>query len=194
VRNCDPADAEIVVDILVGAFHEDPTWSRVFPDEASRRQLLRALWGMFVDGALRYRTVWLNDSATAAAVWIPPGGTELSEEQEEALVPNLTALGLDTELLLGIFEAFEVSHPRAEPHWYLSLLGTRADMRGHGYGLGLLAETLQLVDAAGAPAYLEASNPANVPLYQRYGFEPAGSFTLPRGGPTVTTMWRAASA
>lgn len=40
------------------------------------------------------------------------------------------------------------------------------------------------------PAYLEPSNPANVPLYARYGFEVLGSFSLPGGGPGVVTMWR----
>jgi hypothetical protein len=37
-----------------------------------------------------------------------------------------------------------------------------------------------------------ASNPVNVPLYQRYGFEPLGSFRLADPGPEVVTMWRPA--
>jgi hypothetical protein len=49
---------------------------------------------------------------------------------------------------------------------------------------------LRTVDAEGAPAYLEASNPANVPLYERYGFCVVGAFTLPDGGPDVVRMWR----
>ena len=43
------------------------------------------------------------------------------------------------------------------------------------------------------PAYLEASNPANVALYARYGFDVFASFTLPQGGPEVITMWRDAA-
>ena len=58
-----------------------------------------------------------------------------------------------------------------------------------GIGFGLLADNLRMVDAAGLPAYLEASNPANVVLYQRFGFQPHGSFVLP-DGPEVVTMWR----
>lgn len=41
------------------------------------------------------------------------------------------------------------------------------------------------------PSYLEASNPANVPLYMRHGFEVLDLFTVPEGGPEVFTMWRA---
>lgn len=40
---------------------------------------------------------------------------------------------------------------------------------------------------------LEASNLANVPLYERYGFEVRGSFILPEDGPEVFTMWREAA-
>jgi hypothetical protein len=42
------------------------------------------------------------------------------------------------------------------------------------------------------PAYLESTNPANLPRYERLGFVRVGAFTLPGGGPTVDTMWRAA--
>jgi predicted acetyltransferase len=75
------------------------------------------------------------------------------------------------------------------PHFYLSLLGTDPRQAGHGYGLGLLADNLRRIDDLGAPAYLEASNTANVPLYERYGFEVLSSFQ-PTGGPLVFTMWR----
>jgi hypothetical protein len=40
------------------------------------------------------------------------------------------------------------------------------------------------------PAYLESSNPNNVALYQRYGFQPYAQIPIPNGGPTITTMWR----
>jgi len=74
----------------------------------------------------------------------------------------------------------------------LSLLGTAAEHRGHGFGLGLLAQNLREIDEARMPSYLEASNPANVQLYERYGFVVLDSFTLPAGGPEVFTMWREA--
>jgi ribosomal protein S18 acetylase RimI-like enzyme len=192
MRKCGLAEADTVVDILVGAFHDDPTWSWVFPDAGQRPVQLRWLWKLLVEGALRYPSVWLDDDAKATAVWIRPGGTELSEEQEAALEPGLVELlgPSAASRVLAVFEAFGEAHPHDEPHYYLSLLGTRVSERGHGYGLALLAETLRVVDEAGMAAYLEASNPANVALYERYGFVPAGSFALPGGGRDVATMWR----
>ncbi len=134
--------------------------------------------------------MWLAGGA-ATSVWIPPGGTELTPEDEaamESMVVDL--LGAGAGRVLGAFEEFERAHPRDEPHWFLTLLGTDPQQRGKGHGLALLAANLRVVDEAGLPAYLEASNSANVPLYQRYGFVVHGSFRMPEGGPEVVTMWR----
>jgi GNAT superfamily N-acetyltransferase len=181
-----------VVALLVGAFRDDPVWGWSCPDPALRTEQHRQLWGAFVDGALRYPWVWLTGGGAATAVWIPPGGTEMSDEQEADLDRSMDSWpGEAPARVRHAMQRFEQAHPLDEPHYYLSLLGTGAEHRGHGYGLGLLAETLRLVDEDGAPAYLEASNVANVPLYERYGFRPFGSFGLD-DGPEVVTMWRSA--
>ena len=190
-----PRTSTAAVDILASAFYDDPTWSWVFPDPEQRAAQQRLLWQAFVDGAMRYQTVWLNAESTSAAVWVPPGGSEMSEAQEAALMATLEeTLGAEAPRVFRVMAAFEAAHPRHEPHYVLTLLGTDVAHQGHGHGLQLLAETLTVVDAAGMPAYLEASNPVNVALYARYGFEVFGSFTLPDGGPEVTTMWRSARA
>jgi GNAT superfamily N-acetyltransferase len=183
-------DLDRVVEILVGAFYEDPAWAWAFPDPALRRDQHRRIWRLFVEGAARYPSVWLNADETAAAVWIPPGGTEFSPEQEaqfEPLVQEL--LGDDAPRVMAMLQAFEDAHPHHADHYYLTLLGTDPAHRGKGLGLQLLEDTLQLADDEGVAAYLEASNPVNVPLYARYGFLPYQTFSL-AGGPDVTTMWR----
>lgn len=50
---------------------------------------------------------------------------------------------------------------------------------------------LDRCDAEHAPVYLESSNPANVPYYERFGFEATGEIPLPDGGPVMWPMWRA---
>ena len=193
-RVATPDDADRVVEILVGAFHDDPTWSWAFPDPVARPAQYRRFWRLFVDGALRYPCVWLTGDASATAVWIPPGGTEMSQEQEDLVAPLVVdLLGDRAGPVLQLFEAFDRAHPREEPHYYLTLLGTHPDHWGLGVGLGLLAATLQEVDRAAMPAYLEASNPVNVDLYARYGFHVHGSFPLPDRSAEVITMWRPAA-
>jgi GNAT superfamily N-acetyltransferase len=188
-------DRDDVVSILTGAFHTDPTWSWAFPDASLRAAQYTRLWGLLVDGALRYPWVWLTPGNIATSVWIPPDGTDLSDEQEALVEPTVVELlGADAPRVIETMAMFDEAHPRAVPHFYLTLLGTAAAHRGHGYGLGLLAENLRRIDEVRMPAYLEASNPANVPLYARYGFGVFASFTLPQGGPEVITMWRDAAA
>ena len=194
-RVASPQDRDDVVAILVSAFSDDPTWSWAFPDPSLRAAQHGRLWGLFVEGAMRYPWVWLTPGNTATSVWIPPNGTDLSEEQEAALEPTIVEmLGADASPVMEAFELFDQGHPRDVPHFYLSLLGTSAEHRGRGYGLGLLAENLRRIDEAAMPAYLEASNPANVPLYERHGFEVRGSFKLSGDGPKVVTMWRDAAS
>jgi GNAT superfamily N-acetyltransferase len=192
-RTCGPDDADTVVDILVSAFYNDPTWGRLFADPLRRREQHARVWRVLVEGAIRYPTVWLSANDTATALWIPPGVPDLSPEQEAAFAPMIEEmLDADAKPVMHAFETLENAHPHDEPHYYLTLLGTAEHHRGHGYGLRLLSDTLRVVDDAKMPAYLEASNPINVPLYARYGFAPLSTVELP-GGPAITTMWRAAT-
>jgi ribosomal protein S18 acetylase RimI-like enzyme len=84
-------------------------------------------------------------------------------------------------------------HPYDEPHFYLSLLGTAAAHRGHGYGLALLGDCLREIDQHAMPAYLESSNPGNIALYERHGFARHDVIDIPGGGPQIVTMWREAA-
>jgi ribosomal protein S18 acetylase RimI-like enzyme len=88
----------------------------------------------------------------------------------------------------GTFEQMGAYHP-SEPHWYLPLIGVDPARQGGGFGSRLLAHALAQCDRDGTPAYLESSNPANIPLYQRHGFEVLGAIQQP-GTPRITPMLR----
>jgi ribosomal protein S18 acetylase RimI-like enzyme len=72
-----------------------------------------------------------------------------------------------------IFEKMEQFHPTG-PHWYLPMIGVDPAHQGAGIGSALMIEGLKAVDREGSIAYLESSNPKNVSLYERYGFEVIG--------------------
>jgi GNAT superfamily N-acetyltransferase len=124
------------------------------------------------------------DGAAAVAVWIPPGGAELTEAEEARLEPTLA------RPVLELLHRFEAAHPRERPHYYLSLLGTDPARRGRGLGMRLLAENLALIDAERMPSYLESSNPVNNARYESLGFVQVGEFTTPDDAHVVATMWR----
>ncbi len=102
----------------------------------------------------------------------------------------LALLGGRTARTLGLLTAMEKQHPTARDHWYLLGIAVRRDQQGRGAGSRLLRFGLDRVDSAGSPAYLEASSPRSVPLYESHGFRVLRVLDLPKGAPVVTAMWR----
>lgn len=190
-RSATTADLAAVTETISLAFHDDPTWSWAFPDPARRQEQYAVFWGLMVGGALRYPWVLMTERCEAAAVWIPPGGTELAAADEARLAGVLEELvGSRAGEVMDLFERFDAAHPDDEPHYYLSLLGTHPSASGRGLGMALLAESLTRIDREHLAAYLESSNPANNHRYERQGFVEIGEFTPPGGEIPVSTMWR----
>jgi GNAT superfamily N-acetyltransferase len=182
-------ELEALTETLAQAFREDPVWSWGFSVRDRGLGGLRAAWRLYLRSALEHGWVWRTESGSAVALWIPPGKPDLVPEDEERFEPLMReALGGDAPRLLEAFERFEEVRP-SEPHYYLSLLGTHPDQAGHGWGMGLLADNLGRIEAEGAPAYLESSNPANVPRYERLGFAVFDEFVVGEGI-SVAQMWR----
>jgi GNAT superfamily N-acetyltransferase len=190
-RRAVAADLPAVTETLARAFYADPVWSWAFSDPERRLEQLRAAWGLVAEAAIGYEWTWLTGDCAAVALWIPPGKPELSPEDEERLESLVEGmLGERATRVLETFERFDAAHPQDAPHFYLSLLATHPEYSGRGLGMGLLADGLARIDAEGAPAFLESSNPANTPRYERLGFVVSGDFELPEDGPSVTQMWR----
>jgi GNAT superfamily N-acetyltransferase len=190
-RTATAAEVADIVELFALAFHEDPTWSWAFPDPETRLDDHRAWWGLYMHTAVPYGWVWMTEDGGAASSWIPPGKPEVSEEDAGQVEPLLRRLvGAHADDVLTLLDRFDSNHPSAEPHFYLSLLGTHPDHRGQGKGMGLLAANLARIDQLAMPAYLESSNRANDQRYARLGFVQVGEFAAPGGEPTVACMWR----
>jgi GNAT superfamily N-acetyltransferase len=191
VKRVTEIEVDRVTELFALAFYDDPTWSWAFPDPDRRLEHHRLWWGLFMHSALPYGCVWMTEDGGAAALWIPPGEPELSDEDEAHVEPLLRELlGSHANDVLTLLSRFDSNHPRQAPHYYLSLLGTHPDHRGKGKGMGLLAANLAQIDATGVPAYLESSNRTNDRRYERLGFVQVGEFAAPAGGPKLACMWR----
>jgi GNAT superfamily N-acetyltransferase len=193
-RPATAADLPRLIETIGLAFADDPVWAPAFSTATHRTDRAAPIWRIWIEGALRYPWVSMTDEAEAVAIWIPPGGTELSAEQEAAFARVAAEMlgPAGATYLEELMARFSAAHPHDEPHYYLSLLGTHPAHRGQGIGMGLLTDNLAQIDREGRPAYLESSNPANNHRYERLGFVPHGDFSLPDNGPVVTTMWRPA--
>jgi ribosomal protein S18 acetylase RimI-like enzyme len=178
---------------LASAFYADPVWGLwAFPDERDRERRLFELMRAFVAAGVRHPWVRVAERYEAAIVWVPPGEPEMTAEEGLAFDRGLDALaGARAPELRRLFERFEECHPHGQPHYYLSLWGAHRDHAGRGFGGELMRESLALIDGERMPAYLESTNPANIPRYEALGFRSHGRFG-PEGGPVITTMWREA--
>src|SRR4051812_10883874 len=181
-RRATIADADVVAGIIARAFVTDPIWSVALarPDASTEHHIEH--WRQYVVGAIPGGSVWITDGGEAASVWIPPGGHELSAAEEVVLDQWLDATlgrtGRDDYHELA--SRFVASHPVAPEHTYLSLLATDPAHRGRGLGMALLRANLAMLDAAGMPAYLESTNPANNGRYEPVGFARHGEFRAVR--------------
>ncbi len=79
-------------------------------------------------------------------------------------------------------------HP-SERHWYLPLIGVDPARQGNGYGSALMEHAVRRCDRDREPAYLESTNPRNIPLYERHGFERLGTVQV-GSSPPVYPMLR----
>jgi ribosomal protein S18 acetylase RimI-like enzyme len=189
-------DLGAIGETLARGFEHDPLWGWAFEDADRDRKLaaLAEVFGFCCRAALGLGWVRVTDRVEAVALWIPPGSPEMSPADEERL-PGVITAACGPESAARVSEllgAFERNHPHEPPHFYLSLLATHPAHAGHGHGLGLVADCLAEIDAGDPPAaaFLESSNPGNVPRYERLGFRPTREVELVPGL-SGTQMWRA---
>ena len=190
VRSASPDEASAVSAVILLAFATDPmarwslgnaqTYLAVMPD------LIRAFGAASYDSGSAYVT----DDFGGAALWLPPGVYPDMESLDRLVRTNADpAILSDVD---AIFEGMERYHPQT-PHWYLPLIGTDPTQQGRGIGGALMHHALERCDRDGVAAYLESSNPRNIPLYQLHGFEILG--TIQHGSsPVLTPMLRPAQS
>jgi GNAT superfamily N-acetyltransferase len=63
--------------------------------------------------------------------------------------------------------------------------------QGQGHGSALLRHALERCDRDHLPAYLDATNPRNISLYERHGFERLGRIQVGTSPPLVPMLRKA---
>jgi GNAT superfamily N-acetyltransferase len=188
VKEAAPSEAQRAVATIVLAFNADPAARWAYPDPAQYLTHFPAVVQAFGGRAFAGGTGHQVDDFAGAALWLPPG-VGLDEEAMQAVMERSIPAGRQAEVF-GVFEQMGSYHPH-EPHWYLPLIGVDPTRQGKGLGSALLQHALARCDREHAPAYLESSNPANIPLYRRHGFAELG--TIQQGSsPAIVPMLRAA--
>lgn len=180
------SDQQAVIAVITLAFSGDPMARWAFPDPATFLEVLPQIARAFGGNGFAHGAAHLAGGGRAAAMWLPPG-VEPDNDRLEALTAKHTPEHQRADMD-RVFAQMESYHPK-EPCWYLPLIGVDPVCQGRGYGSALLRHALAECDRNRMPAYLESSNPRNIPLYQRHGFEIIGSIQAGTS-PTVVPMLR----
>ena len=180
------SDEASAIAVVVLAFGSDPAARWTWPDPQQYLMhfpnFVTALGGK----AFAQGSAYHVDGYAGAALWLPPD----VEPDEEAVMTLLQRTGSASEKdLSSVFEQMDRYHPR-EPHWYLPFIGVDPSQQGKGYGAALMSHALTPCDRDRALAYLESSNPKNIPLYERHGFELLGTIQAGASPPIFPMLRR----
>lgn len=185
VRTITQTDEVRAIDTIVLAFAADPVARWCWPDAHQYLMSMPAFTRAFAGAAFVQGGVHCTDDYAGAALWLPP-----DVHSDEATLGEVLERTVSASIrgdLFAVFEQMAGYHP-GEPHWYLPLIGVDLAHQGKGYGGALLQHSLQLCDRDHLAAYLEATSPRSVPLYQRHGFEVLGTIQVGTSPPVFPML------
>lgn len=188
VRTASQSELDRVVAPIVLAFATDPLLRFFFPEPSQFLDGFPQLARAVAAPAFEHGGAHCIESYEGAALWLPPGVepdfTSIAELFQRTMDPSRL------ETVIGVVTEKDKFHPD-EPHWYLHMIGVDPQQQGRGFGAALLRHALERVDAEHLTAYLESSNPANVPIYERFGFEVVATVTVDPAPPIFPMVRRA---
>lgn len=178
-------NSKIIQTITLG-FAADPIARWVWPDANIYIKSMPKFAQAFGGRGFDHGSVYSVGGGKAAAMWLPPEIEPDGDAIEAILTETIEADRMDeVDTFFGQMDEY---HPKA-PCWYLPLIAADPAFTGKGFGATLMKHALQRCDHDGLPAYLESSNPRNISLYERHGFEIIGKIQT-ESSPVMTPMLR----
>ena len=168
IRKVEEAETGRAVSVQVMAFSADPIMRWLWPDSHDYLRHYPAFVRGFGGRAFENGTAHVSEDFSGGALWLPPG-VGANDDELEAILEETVPEPVRSEIF-SMLEQLAELHPK-EPHWHLAFIGADPAHRGKGIGAALLTHALERIDAEGLHCYLESSNPRNISLYQRHGFE-----------------------
>ncbi len=188
VKTVTTSDEAPVIDVVVLAFSADPGARWTWPDPQQYLMHFPSFVQAFGGKAFTHGSAYYVNGYVGAALWLPPD----VHPDEDVLITLLqhTAPEQIQKDIFAVFEQMGRYHP-SQPHWYLPVIGVDPFQQGKGFGSALMQHALLQCDRDHAPAYLESTNSANIPLYERHGFKVLDIIQV-GSSPPIFPMLRAA--
>lgn len=187
IREARDADAATVAEMLTAAFADDPAFCWIFPDAATRRRRMPALFAALFAGDAGNGTRLLTEEGAAASLWRAPGHARDDLRGPLQLWQAWRLLGGAQLRGKRVADAIAAHFP-SEPFWYLHIAACHPAHQGRGLGRAIIAAGLARSD--GLPVYLETANRQNLSFYQSLGFRVSDEWCVPGCGPRFWSMIR----
>ena len=184
------SEASRAVAALTSGFIADPFVRWIYPEAHGYLESFPKLVYLLSAPAFEHGTAYAADDYSGAALWLSPGKTP-DEEAIGKLIEE-TVRSEIREDLYSVLAQMDTYHPDDAPCWYLPFIGVDVARQGRGLGSALMKHAPERCDEDGTQAYLESSNPANISLYERHGFQVMGRIDA-GSAPPIHPMRRTAS-
>jgi GNAT superfamily N-acetyltransferase len=184
-----PADTDALSQVIADAFHDLAPSRWLLADPDARREIFPGYFRIYVEHALAQGVVHTTPDRTAAALWLPAGVRPPTPDPGYG-IRLTTATSPWTHRFRLFDKALERHHPAGVAHHHLAVLAVAPGRQGQGTGTALLHAHHATLDAAGMPAYLEASGPRTRRFYLTCGYEDHGLPIHLARGPLMYPMWR----
>ncbi len=190
------SDMERASHVISEAFVDDPLISFMLPIKATRRTTLKKFFRLYGEINIKNKRGYgVGEPLQGVAFWKFPEQDSLSISVK-SLVKFLPLLF--TMYPIGYFRGrsiinqLDTFHAKyaSEPHFYLDNLAVLASARGQGLSSKLIRPFLAMADEQKVIAYTDTVTPANVPLYEHFGFQCLEQSTISGTGITVYALLR----
>ena len=179
-----PERVEALADVFARSFADDPMIRWPLPEDGIQervRSSFLAFGGGFADLGMLVEAA----GGAGVAAWVPPGETERMIAMERGTRAAIAAHTADGGArYLALWDWIEEMVPDV-PQWYLDLIAVIPERRSEGIGSALIRWGLDRAEADGVPAVLETARPANVAMYEHFGFRIVREGDVPGGGPHI---------
>lgn len=165
-------DKNLVIDILSESFKDNKSVNYMAGEGQHQIDRIRYLMDYSFEVCHQFGEVYLSDDRTAAALVLYP------EEKKT----NFSTVLLDVKLILNCIGVSNIGkalkressikkiQPQV-PMYYIWFIGVHPDSQGNGIGSQLMGELIKESEKRQRPIYLETSTLANLPWYQKFGFD-----------------------
>jgi ribosomal protein S18 acetylase RimI-like enzyme len=177
--------------LLAQAFHHDPLYLMILPDEEKRARVLTWLFDRVIHYALAYGEVYTTPALEGVICWLSPDQTKLTmgRVMRNGLAATPFKLGLAAYRQFDTYMRYTNrwhEHYPPRSHWYLWAIGVDPSTQGKGIGGQLLQPVLSKASAGGTACYLETGIDRNVRFYEKHGFKVVDQGQVP---PLELQVW-----